>query len=79
MGYAVARFTGTVDQNLLCSICSSVLEDAVLTPCGHSFCHMCLHTWIQVNTLSKFFFYVFGGHIHRSYFGVTGTPVLDFW
>ena len=52
MGYAVARFTGTVDQNLLCSICSAVLEEAVLTPCGHSFCQMCLHTWIQVNCRS---------------------------
>ena len=51
MGYAVARFTGTVDQNLLCSICSSVLEEAVLTTCGHSFCQMCLHTWIQVNLI----------------------------
>ena len=51
MGFAVNRFTGTVDQNLLCSICSCVLEDAVLTPCGHSFCQLCLHTWIQVKLL----------------------------
>ena len=62
MGYAVARFTGTVDQNLLCSICSSVLEEAVLTPCGHSFCQMCLHTWIQVNLI----LYTLGSmHIER--------------
>ena len=25
------------------------------------------------------FFNVFGGHIHISYFGATGAPVLDFW
>ena len=46
MGYNVARFPGQVDQNLLCSICSSVLEEAVLTPCGHSFCDSCLTTWL---------------------------------
>ena len=29
----------------------------------------------------KFFFFLsfFVGHIHMSYFGATGTPVLDFW
>ena len=46
MGYGVQRFRGRVDDNLLCSICSQVLEEAVLTPCGHSFCHQCLATWL---------------------------------
>lgn len=46
MGYGLNKFVGNVDQNLLCSICSSVLEDAVLTPCGHSFCLLCLETWL---------------------------------
>ena len=79
MGYAVARFTGTVDQNLLCSICSSVLEDAVLTPCGHSFCHMCLHTWIQVKTFSNFFKMFSVDTFTWPILGATSTPVLDFW
>ena len=50
MGFDVNRFQGTVDEELLCSICSAVLEDPVqvwyqfLTPtyfmiqhidCGH--------------------------------------------
>ena len=26
-----------------------------------------------------FFFKVFGGHVHMSFLGATGTPVLDFW
>ena len=47
MGYSVGRFVGDVDENLLCSICGAVLEDAVLTPCGHSFCNSCLRTWLD--------------------------------
>ncbi len=46
MGYSVTRFLGQVDVNLLCSICSCMLQDAVLTPCGHSFCQLCLDTWL---------------------------------
>ena len=30
-------------------------------------------------TFFSFFLKVFGGHIHMSFFGATGTPVLDFW
>nr|XP_019929664.2 E3 ubiquitin-protein ligase PDZRN3-B-like [Crassostrea gigas] len=47
MGFSTHRFVGTVDPNLLCGICSSVIEDAVLTPCGHSFCYSCLETWMS--------------------------------
>ncbi|CAH1791307.1 unnamed protein product [Owenia fusiformis] len=46
MGFGVHRFPSAIDQNLLCGICSAVLEDAVLTPCGHSFCIRCLQTWL---------------------------------
>ena len=46
MGYSVQRFIGPVDPNLICGICSAVLEDAVLTPCGHTFCLHCLKTWL---------------------------------
>ncbi|XP_074654204.1 E3 ubiquitin-protein ligase PDZRN3-like [Tubulanus polymorphus] len=46
MGYSVHRFISHVDQNLICPICSAALEEAVLTPCGHSFCLLCLETWL---------------------------------
>ncbi|XP_052769951.1 E3 ubiquitin-protein ligase NRDP1-like [Mya arenaria] len=46
MGFGVQRFIGPVDPNLICGICSAVLEDAVLTPCGHSFCQSCITTWL---------------------------------
>ena len=47
MGYALTQFACTVDENLLCGVCGGVLEDAVLTSCGHSFCSACLHTWLE--------------------------------
>lgn len=47
MGYGVHRFVCAIDPNLLCGICSAVLEDAVLTPCGHTFCTKCLNTWLN--------------------------------
>lgn len=47
MGYGVHRFVDSVDQNLLCSICAGVLENAIITPCGHSFCEQCLQTWLE--------------------------------
>lgn len=46
MGIPSQRFVQEVSENLLCSICGCVLEDAVLTPCGHSFCSACLNTWL---------------------------------
>lgn len=47
MGYATTKFVHTVDPNLLCGICSYVLDNPVLTPCGHSFCSVCLDTWLS--------------------------------
>ena len=35
----------------------------------------CIHDTAVV----LFFKVFFVGHIHMSYFGATGTPVLDFW
>ena len=46
MGYGVQRFIAPIDPNLICGICSAVLEDAVLTPCGHTFCLRCITTWL---------------------------------
>lgn len=47
MGYCVHRFVSHLDPNLICGICANVLEDAVITPCGHSFCQQCLETWLE--------------------------------
>lgn len=46
MGFGTNRFVNTVDPNLMCGVCRGVLEGAVLTSCGHTFCHMCLRTWL---------------------------------
>ena len=50
MGYAIENFVHSVDRNLLCSVCGGVLQDALLTPCGHSFCSLCLKTWLSRRT-----------------------------
>ncbi|RHZ79136.1 hypothetical protein Glove_151g159 [Diversispora epigaea] len=41
--YNRARFTNTVN----CTICLSPPNSAVVTPCGHTFCHRCLSNWTQ--------------------------------
>ena len=46
MGFKRDMFLVDVDDNLLCGICAEVLECAVTTPCGHSFCGDCLETWL---------------------------------
>jgi len=39
MGFDVTRFEGEVDEELVCPICSAVLEDPRLAPeCEHAFC-----------------------------------------
>ncbi|XP_076442679.1 uncharacterized protein LOC143281360 [Babylonia areolata] len=50
MGVSSQLFVQPVDPNLLCAVCGGVLEQAVLTPCGHSFCSPCLHTWLATPT-----------------------------
>ncbi|EDO46837.1 predicted protein, partial [Nematostella vectensis] len=47
MGYGLNKFVGKIDQNLLCNICVGVLENAITTICGHSFCESCLETWLS--------------------------------
>ncbi|XP_036359235.1 LOW QUALITY PROTEIN: uncharacterized protein LOC115212123 [Octopus sinensis] len=49
MGYDIHQFVETIDINLVCSICGSVFENPVLTPCGHSFCLICLETWLKTS------------------------------
>ncbi|KAK6166254.1 hypothetical protein SNE40_022999 [Patella caerulea] len=47
MGYEVHRFQGEVDEELICPICSCVLEDPLQSPqCEHAFCAACIHEWL---------------------------------
>ncbi|GAB6031765.1 E3 ubiquitin-protein ligase NRDP1 [Chamberlinius hualienensis] len=48
MGFEVGRFQCEVDEELLCPICSGVLEDPVQAPlCEHAFCSVCIHEWLS--------------------------------
>ncbi|KAG9333988.1 hypothetical protein JZ751_009304 [Albula glossodonta] len=48
MGYDVTRFQGEVDEDLLCPICSGVLEEPVQAPhCEHAFCNACITQWFS--------------------------------
>lgn len=44
MGYDLARFpNGNVDEELICPICTSVLEEPLQAPnCEHAFCSACI-------------------------------------
>ncbi|XP_065581630.1 E3 ubiquitin-protein ligase NRDP1-like isoform X2 [Artemia franciscana] len=47
MGIDTARFSGDIDGDLLCSICTFVLEDPVQAPiCEHGFCNTCITEWL---------------------------------
>lgn len=47
MGFDVIRFHGDVDEELICPICTGVLEDPVQAPqCEHAFCSACIHEWL---------------------------------
>ncbi|GJQ84150.1 elgi [Trypoxylus dichotomus] len=48
MGFELNRFQGEVDEELVCPICSGVLEDPLQAPvCEHAFCKTCIHEWIS--------------------------------
>ncbi|CAG2119053.1 unnamed protein product [Medioppia subpectinata] len=49
MGYDCSRFTDEISEELLCSICSEVLEEALTTDCEHLFCRQCITEWLSVN------------------------------
>ena len=47
MGFDVNRFEGEVDEELICTICSCVLEDPLQAPqCEHAFCSACINEWL---------------------------------
>lgn len=48
MGFEIARFTEKVDEELICTICGGVLQDAVAAgPCEHVFCKSCITQWLS--------------------------------
>ncbi|XP_071444547.1 E3 ubiquitin-protein ligase NRDP1 [Hetaerina americana] len=48
MGFDLNRFQGEVDEELVCPICSGVLEDPLQAPeCEHAFCQVCIHEWVS--------------------------------
>lgn len=48
MGYDLNRFEGEVDEELICPICSGVLQDPVQAPiCEHAFCTACINEWFN--------------------------------
>ena len=42
-GYNPDLFDESVEDFFLCHICKGVLKEALLTPCGHVFCKVCLY------------------------------------
>lgn len=62
MGYDLARFvlsttssvdptSFVVDEELICPICSGVLQEPVHTPqCEHAFCKKCINNWLTQST-----------------------------
>jgi len=40
----------SVNQNLLCSVCTEPLQDAMETSCHHLFCKECIFQWLERNT-----------------------------
>lgn len=52
MGYDSNRFEGEVDEELLCPICSFILEDPVQAPdCEHAFCRLCINQWLKLQSI----------------------------
>ncbi|XP_025418474.1 E3 ubiquitin-protein ligase NRDP1 [Sipha flava] len=47
MGFDIIRFVGEVDEELLCPICTGVLQDPVQAPvCEHAYCKGCILEWL---------------------------------
>jgi hypothetical protein len=48
MGIHQRKFIGTVDPNLVCSVCREVFDIPVRTStCGHVFCQQCVGEWLR--------------------------------
>ena len=55
MGIDFNRFVDlpqSLSKHLCCGICHQILDNAVITSCGHSFCELCIKQTIESNHLS---------------------------
>jgi len=46
-GFPPEWFSQPLDQYLFCTICSRVLRQPKVTPCGHVFCAVCINFWVE--------------------------------
>ena len=49
MGWDIERFTDkdSVGDDLICTICTDVVNDPMQTPCDHLFCKECINKWLN--------------------------------
>ncbi|UJR07931.1 hypothetical protein I4U23_012214 [Adineta vaga] len=48
MGFDIQRFSNSIDEDFICSICGGVLQDPLQAPsCEHTFCQICIHEWLS--------------------------------
>ena len=45
------NYVGEVDEDLMCQICLQPFVQPLDTPCGHTFCHVCIHNYLKVNPM----------------------------
>jgi hypothetical protein len=45
------NYVGEVDEDLMCQICLQAFVQPLDTPCGHTFCHVCMHNYLKVNPM----------------------------
>ena len=45
------NYVGEVDEDLMCQICLQPFVQPIDTPCGHTFCHVCIHNYLKVNPM----------------------------
>lgn len=46
-GYPLEWFSEPLDNSLKCGICTKVLREPRVTPCGHVYCSLCLIPWLD--------------------------------
>lgn len=45
------NYVDEVDEDLMCQICLQPFVQPLDTPCGHTFCHVCMHNYLKVNPM----------------------------
>ena len=45
------NYKNEVDEDLMCQICLQPFVQPTDTPCSHTFCHACLHSYLRVNPM----------------------------